>query len=129
MDNKTIAILAAAAIAIIMFKPDLLSNLSKNTQSGSGGGGTVIVPPVLAQHSTYYDVNVGAPTFPEPSLGIFNQDIVTDTGGNISGPGGGGSVSGFTAGPMQPAAIYEQTGSYDQPTDEPWAAGPMQGMI
>ena len=70
MDKKTVAVIAVVAIAVLIFKPDLLSNLFKNAQQSGGGGGSdmVIVPPVISQpsHSTYYDVDVGAPTFPEP---------------------------------------------------------------
>ena len=99
MDNKMLVAIAAAIIAVLMFKPDLLSNVFKNTQQGGGGGSdTVIVPPVISQpsYSTYYDVNVGAPTFPGAPINPMGQGTMPSAN---SGGGGSGHYrrSGFTA--------------------------------
>ena len=107
MDNKTIAIIAAVGIAILIFKPDLLSSIfRKNAGIGGGGiggsGDVVIVPPVIPLHSTYYDVNIGAPTFPEYTIpDPAGQSYVGSSGGGGS-CGGGNSQSSEGIAPLIP---------------------------
>jgi len=121
MNEKTIAIIAGLGIAVLLFKPDLLSNLlgkPKQMQGGGGGGDTIaIIPPVVTRPFTYYDVTVGAPTFPDASLDPFAANVGAAAGGGYGrsshvGNGGHGytrqEVKEFIATPQEDLTAGQQ---------------------